>query len=47
MNYDLVIHVNANDPAVLELAFSQAANYQLQESSTCQAAQNFTPGDRC
>ena len=28
MNYDLVIHVNANDPAVLELAFSQAANYR-------------------
>lgn len=28
MNYDLVIHVNANDPEVLKLAFSQAANYK-------------------
>ena len=28
MKYDLVIHVNANDPNVFRLAFSQAANYK-------------------
>lgn len=28
MKFDLVIHVNANDPNVFRLAFSQAANYK-------------------
>ena len=28
MKFDLVIHVNANDPNVFSLAFSQAANYK-------------------
>ncbi len=28
MNNNLVIHVNSNDPEVLKLAFTQAANYR-------------------
>ncbi len=28
MKYDLLIHVNTNDPEVFKLAFSQAANYK-------------------
>ncbi len=27
MSYDLLLHVDANDPAVLNLAFNNAANY--------------------
>lgn len=29
MNYDLVLHVDADDPKVLNLAFNNAANYHV------------------